>query len=229
VEEIVPPVDAAGNYVLTPGTAYEPADPLWIYADPESFMSGFMSGSQRLPNGNTLICEAGSGEFFEVTMAGKTVWEYTNLYPMNHWNTVFKVERYAPDYPGLVHLTGTVDAKLACRPSTGTVPFTTSMTIMLANRYTGMPRRCAGRVDVDIADGTSHVGWRSGWTVLGAGESLVTSWNQQIPALGSLVGDNTFTLVATDVTPSPWNQPPYPPAGDTAVSPCTVTGLALSR
>jgi hypothetical protein len=35
-----------------------------------------MSGMQRLPNGNTLICEADPGRVFEVTPAGKVVWEY---------------------------------------------------------------------------------------------------------------------------------------------------------
>jgi len=51
-----------------------------------------------------------------------------------------------------------------------------------------------------------------------AGGSYFTSWSQSLPALGTLVGDNIFTLVAEDVTPSPYNQPPYPPAGDTCSS-----------
>jgi len=226
VEEIVPPVDSGGAYSLTPGEAYGPAEPLWIYADPENFMSGFMAGSQRLPNGDTLICEAGSGHFFEVTLSGETVWEYTNLYPMNYWNTVFKIERYAPGYPGLVNLTGTVGAKLTCRPVMGTVPFSTSITVMLANRCSGLSRRCSGRIDVDTAGGASYTGWRSGWANVAAGGSHLTSWAQIIPALGSFIGDSTFTLVVEDVTPPPYNLPPYPPAGDTAGSACTVTGVA---
>lgn len=59
-----------------------------------------------------------------------------------------------------------------------------------------------------------------------AGGTSLTSWAQLIPAMGPLVGENTFTLVVEDVTPPPWNLPPYPPAGDTAVSACTVTGIA---
>jgi len=35
-----------------------------------------MSGMQRLPNGNTLICEADVGRIFEVTNCGEVVWEY---------------------------------------------------------------------------------------------------------------------------------------------------------
>jgi hypothetical protein len=35
-----------------------------------------MSNAQRLPNGNTLICEADFGRLFEVTAQGELVWEY---------------------------------------------------------------------------------------------------------------------------------------------------------
>ncbi len=37
-----------------------------------------MSGANRLPNGNTLICESVSGTIFEVTPKGETVWKYAN-------------------------------------------------------------------------------------------------------------------------------------------------------
>ncbi len=47
-----------------------------------------------------------------------------------------------------------------------------------------------------------------------------------IPALGSVIGVNLFELVGEDVTPAPFNQPPYPPAGDTATASCMVTGVA---
>jgi len=40
--------------------------------------SGFISGAQRLLNGNTLITEGQPGRVFEVTKKGKIVWEYIN-------------------------------------------------------------------------------------------------------------------------------------------------------
>jgi hypothetical protein len=58
------------------------------------------------------------------------------------------------------------------------------------------------------------------------GDSYVTSWVQNIPALGTVIGDNLFALVVEDVTPPPYNQPPYPAAGDTAEANCTVMGIA---
>ncbi|MCP3915293.1 MAG: arylsulfotransferase (ASST) [bacterium] len=91
VDEIVPPVDAQGNYALTPGGAYGPAQPVWIYTAPipTSFFSSNVSGAQRLPNGNTLICEGAPGRFFEVTSASQTVWTHI------HGQGVFRAERYS--------------------------------------------------------------------------------------------------------------------------------------
>ena len=39
------------------------------------FFSSFISGSQRQPNGNTLICEGMRGRIFEVTTGGEIVWQ----------------------------------------------------------------------------------------------------------------------------------------------------------
>jgi hypothetical protein len=39
-----------------------------------------MGNAQRLPNGNTLVCESSFGRFFEVTKDGEIVWEYVNLF-----------------------------------------------------------------------------------------------------------------------------------------------------
>jgi hypothetical protein len=52
----------------------------WEYrADPpESFHSKWRGSSQRLPNGNTLICETDAGHVFEVTPQGERVWEFWN-------------------------------------------------------------------------------------------------------------------------------------------------------
>jgi hypothetical protein len=76
VEEIVPPVDANGNYFLEPGEAYGPAAPVWSYENPASFYSQAQGGVQRLPNGDTLITESDDGLVFEVTVDGAVVWVY---------------------------------------------------------------------------------------------------------------------------------------------------------
>ena len=113
IEEIVPPVDGYG-YRREPGKAYPPVEPVWSYTaeTPTDFYSVVISGVQRLPNGNTLICEGVSGNLFQVTPEGKTVWKY--VYPMDantplkqgdalSGNYVYRAYWYAPDHPGLQH------------------------------------------------------------------------------------------------------------------------------
>ncbi len=52
----------------------------WEYAadPPESFYTYEKGSAQRLPNGNTLICDGDNGRAFEVTREGETVWEWLN-------------------------------------------------------------------------------------------------------------------------------------------------------
>ena len=106
VEEIVPPVDENGNYSYTPGSAYEPEEPIWIYTaeDLFDFFAINLAGAQRLPNGNTVICNGPHGLFFEVTEEKEIVWKYVNQFPNLVQNQVFNIYRYAPDYPGLNNL-----------------------------------------------------------------------------------------------------------------------------
>lgn len=130
VEELAPPLGPNGRYRReTDRAAWGPDSPVWVYeaADRESFYSGHISGAERLPNGNTLICEGEDGRFFEVTPKGETVWEYLNPFggdlprEMRRGRgrpgadgpgrggprspiAVFRVDRYAPDHPGLSRL-----------------------------------------------------------------------------------------------------------------------------
>jgi len=121
---------------------------------------------------------------------------------------------------------GTIAASFTCTPSIGTVPFSTQMTATLNNLYAGQVRRIAGRINLTLASGSAFANWRAGFTNVGAGSSFVSSWSQPIPALGSVIGSNTFTLLAEDVTPAPFNQPPYPASGDTANDACVIVAIA---
>ena len=53
---------------------------VWVYKGdpPESFFSQYRGSNQRLPNGNTLICESDKGRVFEVNADGELVWEFWN-------------------------------------------------------------------------------------------------------------------------------------------------------
>ncbi|MBW1673424.1 MAG: aryl-sulfate sulfotransferase, partial [Deltaproteobacteria bacterium] len=79
----------------------------WEYKGNPSneFVAAFLSGAQRLPNGNTLICEGPSGRIFEVTAEKELVWDFINPfyhpYPiLGHSNIIFRAYRYGPDYEG---------------------------------------------------------------------------------------------------------------------------------
>jgi hypothetical protein len=101
VDEIVPPVDTIGDYYLESGSTYGPTSPLWRYSadPPSSFYASYISGAQRLPDGNTLICDGYAGRFFEVTPEGSTVWQFVNPYPLPSLNNVFKICYVPPEEP----------------------------------------------------------------------------------------------------------------------------------
>jgi hypothetical protein len=115
---------------------------------------------------------------------------------------------------------------LTCLPSVATLPFTASFSLSLANADPYCSRQAAGRLDLCAADGSLYSGWRQGYLNLSPGEAWTRSWNQAIPAMAKLVGLNVFRLAVQDVTPSPYNQPPYPPAGETDIDDCTMTAQA---
>ena len=58
IDVIRPPLDANGSYPVGRRKPWEPAELEWQYTAPEreTFFSDFISGVQRLPNGNTLVC-----------------------------------------------------------------------------------------------------------------------------------------------------------------------------
>ncbi|WP_031513797.1 aryl-sulfate sulfotransferase [Desulfofalx alkaliphila] len=60
---------------------YTPAEAGFIMPhDANRFYSPFISGAQRLPNGNTLITEGSGGRIIEVTKDHEIVWEYISPY-----------------------------------------------------------------------------------------------------------------------------------------------------
>lgn len=128
---INPPLESDGTYSISENMPYTPALPDWTYtATPlQDFYADFISGAQRLPNGNTLICEGVNGRFFEVDINGEMYWEYISPVsfagplPQNASssfdNQVFRAYRYAPDYPAFTgrDLTPSVPIELNPSPS----------------------------------------------------------------------------------------------------------------
>ncbi|GAB5565721.1 MAG: hypothetical protein Wins2KO_27840 [Winogradskyella sp.] len=111
---INPPISSPGVYTYTPGMAFGPTAADYIYTDPmdqSNFFSHILSSAQRLPNGNTLICEGTSGRFFEISPSEDIAWEY--IHPINSnsgsianqgddsntfQNYSFRANKYPTDY-----------------------------------------------------------------------------------------------------------------------------------
>ena len=83
-------------------------DKVWEYQNPNGsffipagdghlFYSFFISGAQRLPNGNTMITEGAPGRIIEVTPQDEIVWEYT----LGPWQALYRAYRVPPEWvPG---------------------------------------------------------------------------------------------------------------------------------
>ncbi len=118
IDELALPFEPGKGFGRAAGKAFGPDVLVWTYSAPrlEDFYSFFISGCQRLPNGNTFICSGQQGRFFEVTPAGRIVWEFWNPHggelvtksrrakpgpsPVQP-KSVFRATRLAPDHPGL--------------------------------------------------------------------------------------------------------------------------------
>ncbi|MGK0323589.1 MAG: hypothetical protein ACJAR4_001631 [Psychroserpens sp.] len=111
VDIFTPPVITPGVYAYDSANGYGPEASDWTYVDPddpENFFSAILSGAQRLPNGNTLICDGDSGYFFELDPSNSIVWEYINPDTANgilsqgdtpSANLVFRSLKFSQDYP----------------------------------------------------------------------------------------------------------------------------------
>ena len=125
IEEITLPVFEDGAYPREPGFGFASPRRQWTYTapNPADFYAKILSGTQRLPNGNTQICDGVTGTIFQVTPDGKTVWKYINPVPAEGppayqgddpqdltnpvlgypeaQNLIYRAPWYSPDYPGL--------------------------------------------------------------------------------------------------------------------------------
>lgn len=110
VLELVLPFDPEKGFLRAEGEAFGPEEPIWRYEKPGEFFSSFISGCERLSNGNTLICSGAPGRIFEVTPAGEIVWDYLNPFGGEISTgqggnapptSLFRAKRIPADHPAL--------------------------------------------------------------------------------------------------------------------------------
>ena len=114
---ILNPPATNGNYSYTENTAFGPENPDYVFSDlsenPSPFYSNIVSGAQKLPNGNILICQGKQGYFFEIDENGNKVWEYVNPVSSNNGsiasqldsqpnNLTFRATKYTIDYAAFI-------------------------------------------------------------------------------------------------------------------------------
>jgi hypothetical protein len=121
----------------------------------------------------------------------------------------------------------TISGDNTVSPLSGTLPFETSHQVYLRNMLHGRDalytRRASVAIDVEIGNGAWFSNWRAGFTNLSPNEVLFRNWTVGFPAGPTLAGTNSFYFQVMDTTPAPYNQPPYPPSGDTATRVRSVT------
>jgi hypothetical protein len=152
VHEIVPPVDESGNYSIEPSEAFGPPAPVWTYGDPGQFFAGASQcGAYRLPNGNTLVCQAQGGLLFEVTEPGVTVWEYDHV-----GGNIARAERYWGE-TGIPSDEGALEPRSIALSAGAPNPFTASTSMSFATSQTGRVAieivSITGRTVATVVDG----------------------------------------------------------------------------
>jgi Arylsulfotransferase (ASST) len=77
----------------------------FVASPPPQFYSSHISGAQRLPGENVLICEGISGRVFEITRKGEIVWEWQSPFTVSRrgvpMSQIFRAHRYGLDDPAL--------------------------------------------------------------------------------------------------------------------------------
>ena len=189
VDEFVPPDNDNGTYNYTKGTAYGPTGLTWRYKanPPTDFFGGAMGGVQRLPDGNTLVCNAPEGFLFEVTPENKVVWSYTAMTDDGtSRTTVFKARRYYP--PAIDAIT---DLK-----TTEDVPFKLNLTQYVSDPDTDF-------ADLVIAENSSYA------DIVGNDLQLVYPEGVLKDTINLTVYDGLFEVAKViHVNVTPVNDPP---------------------
>jgi hypothetical protein len=210
-------VSAAGEVVLT-GTAYSPPynDVFVLSVTPslDAITSMNVFGGGEHDGGSCLSIDesgvvycAGRTESFDFpTTAGA----FQTTFHSTPGESSFKDEIFI----SAVNLVGydTLLTGLDCYPRTITLPGSAQMSAGVTN-VSYSRREIAARLNAKLPDGTVVENLGFSHRVFEAGETYQKFWVKHFPNIDRLDGIVTFQLYALDVTPAPWNQPPYPPSG----------------
>jgi hypothetical protein len=118
VLELALPQEEDGSYRRNPDGSFAEPQVVWSYPEGNEagFYSAYVSGAQRLENGNTLVTLGATGTMREITPGGETAWSYVNpdtdqgllqqgepveAVGLGYANNVFRATRYPYAFEGL--------------------------------------------------------------------------------------------------------------------------------
>ncbi len=120
----------------------------------------------------------------------------------------------------------TLWVKGAITPPAGLLPFNGRFWILLRQAtIPETPRLAAVNIGLRTSGGQYFRNWRSGTAFVTQGEDTLEVWTQVIPNLWSFAGENQFLVRVEDISPPPYNLPPYQPSGGTAINTFIFTGV----
>jgi len=111
VDVLAPPLTSQGKFVIQNGLPYGPFNLSWSHE--AEIKAAIGCSARRLPNGNTISCDAQTGIMKEVTLTEEVVWKYQNPVrgvplpmpleqgtPINTGSGLgsFRAEKYGRDY-----------------------------------------------------------------------------------------------------------------------------------
>ena len=108
-QKITPPIGVNGTYNYLAGQPFGPTIVNWSYEMP--LFVDFVSGVNRLPNGNTLITSGPDAHIYELDPQDSVVWEYVSPVTQSGivsqgatpaGNTVFRTYKYADNLPAFI-------------------------------------------------------------------------------------------------------------------------------
>jgi hypothetical protein len=118
-------------------------------------------------------------------------------------------------------------ATITCDPQYKLLP-TTVKTCVIIENLVNSPRTVDGQIDLLLGGGEVIYEWRFRVVDVEPSGTSYQCWNNQLWDLPSFEEKNIARLRVVDVTPPPYNQPPYPPSGATAEDTCFFWGIGPS-
>lgn len=168
VDIINPLQTSPGVYDYNSTTGFSPLNTEYSYTAPTNtdFYSSIVSSGQRLPNGNTLICDGDSGYLFEIDSNDNIVWEYVNPEGISGpvaqgqealLNILFRGIKFAPDYAAFNGRTLTPGSTIESNPDLSNCNALSVDDFALTEEVLIYPNPTSNYINISITDYTYSI------------------------------------------------------------------------